>query len=235
MKRIYGIVIMLVAAMLALAIDLATKAWVVSNMQPGEIRPVLEGVVQLRYTQNSGAAFGMLQGWAGALSVAAIAIIVAIVLSASKVSGGKVGLMLGMGLVLGGAIGNLLDRLRLGYVTDFVEATVLRANINDTVYTFPVFNAADSAITVGVFLILAILLFGRQEPAPAIHDKQSASRPRIDYDNSAWLAASGNKRPQPITRDWRPPRQPTAAGWAGFFAVIAGFLIMALRSAARER
>jgi lipoprotein signal peptidase len=79
--------------------------------------------------------------------------------------------VLAAGLVLGGALGNLADRVRLGYVVDFIEVFKPQLNLNNVVYTFPVFNAADSAITVGVILILIGLLFGKTgEPATARAD-----------------------------------------------------------------
>ena len=65
---------MLAVAALALALDQATKAWVTSNMLSHDIRPVIEGVIRLRYTENTGAAFGLFQGGTIALSIAAVAI-----------------------------------------------------------------------------------------------------------------------------------------------------------------
>jgi signal peptidase II len=162
--RVAGLVIMVAVAVLVFALDQATKAWVTSNMLSHEIRPLVEGLVRLRYTENTGAAFGLFQGGTLALSVAAAAIIGGIVLSATRMGAGSPALMLALALVLGGAVGNLSDRLRLGYVVDFIEVYALRADIRGTVYTFPVFNVADSAITVGVLLIMAALLFGKQHP-----------------------------------------------------------------------
>jgi signal peptidase II len=69
--------------------------------------------------------------------------------------------VLAAGLVIGGALGNLLDRVRLAYVVDFIETYGVHATINNTLYTFPVFNVADSAITVGVILVLIGMFFGQ--------------------------------------------------------------------------
>ena len=162
--RVAGLVIMVALAVLVFALDQATKAWVTTNMLSHDVRPLVEGVVRLRYTENTGAAFGLFQGGTLALSIAAAAIIGAIVLSATRMGAGSPMLTLALALVLGGAIGNLSDRLRLGYVVDFIEVYALRADFRGTVYTFPVFNVADSAITVGVLLIMAALLFGKQHP-----------------------------------------------------------------------
>jgi len=164
---------MVVVTAVVFALDQLTKAWISANMVSHDIRPVIEGIVRLRYTENTGAAFGLFQGGTGVLSIAAIAIITALVLSATRMGSRNLVLMVALGLVLGGAIGNLSDRLSLGYVRDFIEVYALRADFGGIVYTFPVFNVADSAITVGVLLIMAVLLFGNHEPQP------KAETPRI--------------------------------------------------------
>jgi signal peptidase II len=123
---------------------------------------------------NSGAAFGFFQGWTGALTIVGIAIVLAVIYSAAKVghdsNGGRMG-MLALGLVTGGAIGNLIDRIRLGYVVDFIDVYGPRININNTVYGWPVFNVADSAITIGVLLLLLTLVVKREKDAPAEKDE----------------------------------------------------------------
>jgi signal peptidase II len=158
---------MVVVAALVLALDQTSKAWITANMLSHEVRPIVEGIVRLRYTENTGAAFGLFQGGTMALSVAAAAIIAVIVLSVTRMGAGNPLLMFALAMVLGGAIGNLSDRLRLGYVVDFIEVNGLRVDLGGTVYTFPVFNVADSAITIGVLLIMAGLLFGNNDTQPA--------------------------------------------------------------------
>ncbi len=163
---------MAAVAAIVLIIDQLTKAWVSANIAIHDTRPIIEGFVRLRYTQNSGAAFGLFQGWTGALSVVAVAIIAAIVLSASKMGGNNRASMLAMGLVLGGALGNLADRITLGYVRDFVEVYGPHVDWNSAVYTWPVFNAADSAITIGVLIVMATLIFSKQESVPVSDEPQ---------------------------------------------------------------
>jgi signal peptidase II len=165
--RVPALIMMVVVAALVLALDQASKAWVTANMLSHEIRPIVEGIVRLRYTENTGAAFGLFQGGTAALSIAAAAIIAVIVLSVTRMGAGNPLLMFALAMVLGGAIGNLSDRLRLGYVVDFIEVNGLRVDLGGTVYTFPVFNVADSAITIGVLLIMAGLLFGNHDTQPA--------------------------------------------------------------------
>ena len=82
---------------------------------------------------------------------------------------------LASGLVVGGALGNLVDRVRLGYVVDFVEVYGPHLEFNNTIYTFPVFNVGDSGITVGVILILIGLLFTREESKPQVVDSKAGS------------------------------------------------------------
>jgi len=118
--------------------------WVVrAAFSPGYSVPVIPSVLHLTYVQNTGAAFGLFPGYAGALMILAAAVVGWIVLElrrqAPRTKGGQLGLL----LILGGAIGNLLDRLRFGYVVDFIDLRV-----------WPVFNLADSAITIGVALLL---------------------------------------------------------------------------------
>jgi len=95
--------------------------------------------------QNTGAAFGMLQGYNLVFSVLAILVSLAIVYFIPKVPATDWPLRLAMALQFGGAVGNLIDRVLLGQVTDFIS-----------VYTFAVFNVADASISIGV----AVLLFG---------------------------------------------------------------------------
>lgn len=163
-----------VMAAAVLILDQLSKAWISTNMVSHDIRPIIDGIVRLRYTENTGAAFGLFQGGTGVLSISAIAIIAAIVLSATRMGNRNPMLMLALGLVLGGALGNLTDRLRLGYVRDFIEAYGLRIDLGGTTYTFPVFNVADSAITIGVLLIMAILLFSKPEPEHKLQTAQPA-------------------------------------------------------------
>jgi len=102
--------------------------------------------------KNSGAAFGMLQGFSDVFTILAILVSIAIIYYYPQVPHSDWPLRVAMGMQLGGAMGNLIDRLTQGYVTDFIS-----------VGTFPVFNVADSSISVGVVvLILGMWLKERQ-------------------------------------------------------------------------
>ena len=159
---------MSVAALVVLALDQITKFWISSSMMLGTNIQVIEGFARLRYTHNTGAAFGLFADSTGILSILSLPVIIGILVAFVRLSHPTNLSVLAAGLVVGGAVGNLVDRIRLGYVVDFVDVYGPHIKINDMVYTFPVFNAADSAITVGVILILAGLLFGKAaESAPS--------------------------------------------------------------------
>ena len=166
-KRTSSLLAMVGVGLLVLVLDQLAKAWIVSNMVSHDMRVIINGFLRLRYTENSGSAFGLFQGWTGLLSIAALVIICAIVISAFRMGNGSTFMAVCLGMILGGAVGNLADRIRLGYVVDFIEVYGPRINWQGTTYTWPVFNVADSAISVGVVLIMGILLFSKPEETAA--------------------------------------------------------------------
>ncbi|MFL5761080.1 MAG: signal peptidase II [Thermomicrobiales bacterium] len=111
--------------------------------------------VAFEYVENSGAAFGLLRGQTVVLTMVSIAVVVVLIASYRRAQHVSWQLVVGLGLLLGGAIGNLVDRLRLGYVVDFVAISL-----------WPKFNIADSAITIGVILI-AWHAFARDRLVPS--------------------------------------------------------------------
>ncbi len=133
-----------------LAVDQGTKAWVAQALAPGQRVPLVPSVLNLTRVHNAGAAFGLLpQGTAAFL---ALAVITVVVLGAFLLSGKAQGLYgWGAALLVAGALGNLLDRARLGYVLDFLELP-----------HFPVFNVADAAIVLGAVLLGLELVRGRR-------------------------------------------------------------------------
>lgn len=141
---------LLIAAFVT-AIDQATKLWIRSHLPLGESLPEV-GFVRLTHVQNTGSAFGLFANQAFLLTLIAIVGLVVILLFYRYLSEYSVLGMLALGLVFGGAVGNLIDRLRLGYVTDFVDVRLWHG------YHWPTFNVADSAITVGT-IALACFVF----------------------------------------------------------------------------
>jgi signal peptidase II len=141
------------------ALDLATKAWVSATFQHGDVKYVT-GFFNLVLAHNTGAAFSFLAeagGWQRWFFTAiTVAISTAIVVMLRRHSGNRL-FALALALVLGGALGNLYDRVSLGYVVDFVQ-------VHAGGYYFPAFNVADSAITVGVALLIWDGVFQARAP-----------------------------------------------------------------------
>jgi signal peptidase II len=155
-------VLLLAGAIVAL--DQITKAVVLDRLLLGVPLPIVEGLLSLTLVMNPGLAFGLLggipQGWrwvVAALSLVALAVLARVALRVLP-AGGLAG-RLAIGLIFGGAVGNLVDRARFGAVVDFVD-------LHWRGWHWPAFNVADSAITVGVALLALRLLNDRSGPAP---------------------------------------------------------------------
>lgn len=159
--RGHGPTIPLLVAIVVTALDQGTKVLVVGALGPGQPRhrsEVVPGLIDLHYVENRGAAFGILRGAGDLLAFLALAVLVFLVVAYRRIASSSPLGAVGIGLIGGGAIGNLLDRLRLGYVVDFVA-----------IGPWPNFNLADSAITVGVLLLAGAMLVagpGPDLPAP---------------------------------------------------------------------
>lgn len=138
-------------AAVIVALDQLTKSWVRANL-PLHVswNPIswLDPIVTLTHVQNTGAAFGMLPSLGGVFAVVAVVVVAMILLFYRRLAQGSLLLQVTFGLQLGGAVGNLIDRLARGYVTDFVD---LR--------WWPVFNVADSALVIGTILLAIYALF----------------------------------------------------------------------------
>ena len=142
------------AAILALALDQLSKIVVRAGLGVGSRWPLVPGWIHAEHIQNHGAAWGVLAGQKWLLIAFTIAVTAMVVGSAREVSRrGKLA-AIGFGWILGGALGNLLDRVMFGYVTDFFDLDTPVSWLQ----TFPIFNVADSALTAGVILMLITLL-----------------------------------------------------------------------------
>ena len=148
------------------ALDLYTKSIVSASFQYGEVRPVLP-FFNLVLAHNSGAAFSFLAGAGGwqrwFFTVVTIGISIFIVAMLRKHHTDRL-MSVALALVLGGALGNLYDRLTLGHVVDFVQ-------LHAGGWYFPAFNVADSAITVGMALLIWDSLVSGTPAAPARQEK----------------------------------------------------------------
>jgi signal peptidase II len=147
-------------ATVVVVLDQLTKAWLVSVLAPGESMQVVGDVVRLVHSQNTGGLFGLLRGQSAPFAALSI-VVMALIVTYHARSGRSGYLTLTLGLLLGGAIGNMLDRVRLGYVVDFVDAGIGSLRW----YTF---NVADSAISLAILLLVAAALRpSLLEPTPA--------------------------------------------------------------------
>ncbi|MFA5400043.1 MAG: signal peptidase II [Dehalococcoidia bacterium] len=154
------IFIAIIAAILIL--DILSKEWIRASLPPGGAFPEI-GRLTIVNVQNTGSAFGLFTNQAFLLSIVAIAGLVVVLLFFKYL--GELGFMGGLALsfIFAGALGNLIDRLRFGRVTDFIYVRLW-----DNVY-WPAFNVADSAITVGAILLAFVALVNlgkKHEPKP---------------------------------------------------------------------
>ncbi len=152
-----------VVAGVVVVLDQLTKLVALDRLAPGAAVPLIDGLLSLTLVLNRGLAFGLLAGvpagwrWIVALlSLAALAVLVRVALH--LLPRGRLLDHAALGLIFGGAVGNLIDRWRFGAVVDFVDV-YWRA------WHWPAFNVADSAITVGVTLLALRLMTDRAERA----------------------------------------------------------------------
>ena len=145
-------------ALVVFLVDRVTKAWVTENIPVGTGRPVVGDYVRIVHAQNTGAAFGLLPERTTLLSVLSVLAVFAIVYYYRQIASGSWLVSATLGMQLGGAFGNLLDRVTQGYVVDFVDV-----GIGDV--RFWAFNVADSSIVVGIILVTAALWYEERRTA----------------------------------------------------------------------
>jgi signal peptidase II len=151
--------VMLATAAVVYLADRLTKAWVVANVDIGEQIPVIGDVLQIWHTENEGAAFGLLPGGGIVFLVVGFVTLIAIgwVHFTGRVRGAAAAVLLGM--ILGGTLGNLTDRLIDGSVTDWVSVGIGSLR-------WPTFNVADSSVVVGILGLVLLM---------SIHDRRTAT------------------------------------------------------------
>ena len=156
--RVYDALAFL-AAILVLVLDQWTKAWVVTNLSPSYFGPrisLIGDYLLLYYIRNNGAAFSLFANSIVLVLLIAVAIGVIVYLYLRNVNTGSLWYKLIFGLIIGGALSNLIDRVRHGgYVVDFISFNIPQFNFH-----FAIFNLADAAISTGVVLLFLTLLFG---------------------------------------------------------------------------
>jgi signal peptidase II len=154
--------LLVMVAGLIVALDQATKAWVLANLPLGGGFAVIPGFFDITHVHNPGGAFGFLASMGAEARtmlflVVALAAIVLILVFYWQTPPGERVTAFGLALVFGGAIGNLVDRVRLGVVVDFLD--VYAGDLH-----WPAFNVGDSAISVGVVLIAVRMLLQKDPP-----------------------------------------------------------------------
>ena len=157
MKRDY--LLFTLSALIVVLLDQVSKWFMVAHLEPHQAHSVIPGFFNLVLVRNKGMAFGILGQSRSHLAAyllmgATLAAIVVIVVFFWRARKDQKWLTVGLALILGGAVGNLADRIRLGFVIDFLDFSVKG-------YHWPAFNLADSAVTIGALWLLLNLVLGK--------------------------------------------------------------------------
>jgi signal peptidase II len=157
-------VVFVTIAVIVVVVDQLSKAWVRSQLAfGGRPTPVVGDLVRFVFSQNRGGIFGLFGDSAIVLAVSSLVVIGLIVVYEWREGSHSWLLTLALGLLLGGAMGNLIDRILYGYVTDFIDVGIGDARF----YTF---NVADSAISVALVLLVVIAVFRERLTRTAAHE-----------------------------------------------------------------
>lgn len=135
-----------IIALLIIFFDQLTKILILKNFNLNESLPIINNIFHFTYVNNTGAGFGILKGFNLILIFVAIFAIGLIFYYVDKIKESEVLLQTYFGFILGGIVGNLIDRIRLGYVVDFLDFRI-----------WPVFNIADSFVTIGMIGLIIYL------------------------------------------------------------------------------
>ncbi|HOE70346.1 MAG TPA: signal peptidase II [Brevefilum sp.] len=162
-------------AILIISLDQISKAIVRSNLNFGEswspFKGFFELFIRVVHWENYGAAFGLFQGGGVVFGLLAAVVSLVIIIFYSRIPHEHVLMRVALAMQMGGAIGNLIDRIRVGPVTDFIA-----------VGTFPVFNIADASITVGVALLLFALWYEERKEKARL---QASETTQQDHSETA--------------------------------------------------
>lgn len=151
MKKKYYITISLIVAIAILIIDQVTKRIIATTMNIGDSYEVIPNFLNITSHRNNGAAWGILSGKMGFFYIITIVILIVLVLFYIKEAKYNLFMQVAISLLFAGALGNFIDRLVNGEVVDFVDTNIFG-------YDFPIFNVADSSLTIGVLFIIITLL-----------------------------------------------------------------------------
>jgi len=139
-------------------LDQITKIWAINNLKNAGTITIIPNFFRLVYVENFGAAFGILQNKRWIFIVISVTVIIGIVFFLLRhYNKLNIFVKIALAMLLGGAIGNFIDRIRLGYVIDFLSFRLFNA------YEFPVFNVADIFIVISTFAILILIMLNKHE------------------------------------------------------------------------
>jgi len=161
--KIYRDLLLISVFTLVVIIDQITKALIRGNLRLHESVPD-DGFFRFTYTTNTGAVFGVFSDQTFIMTIASFVGVGILLYFYHSHSGSERLVRLSLGLLLGGAIGNLVDRIWLGKVTDFID-----------VGPWPIFNLADSAIVTGIAILVVVFLFEKEKPAVVKEGGQPSS------------------------------------------------------------
>lgn len=150
----------------AIALDQLTKWLTVVYLDYGQSFPLWQDVLHLTHHRNEGAAFGMLSDHRWVFMVFSTVAIIGLLIYLFRFPPKSRFVRIALAMIVGGGIGNMIDRIALGYVIDFIDFTLIN---------FAVFNVADSFVTVGAFMIIGYLLLDIYRDAKAAKSKPAKS------------------------------------------------------------
>ena len=130
-------------------LDQWLKFWIVSNFELGDVQTLIDHVFSLTYIRNTGAAWSILEGKMTFFTIITVAAVIVVTYLLIRRRKSSIWFRLGLSFILAGAIGNFIDRLRLGYVVDMFQLDFIN---------FPIFNIADMSLVIGVLLIFIYAL-----------------------------------------------------------------------------
>ena len=151
MKKIEMLILLLI-----IGLDQLTKSWIESILQLHESIELIPGFFSLTYARNTGAAWSMLAGQMTFFIVLTSAVLCGLIWLMVKTPKESTWTRISFSLIMGGAIGNFIDRISFGYVRDFLDFILFG-------FDFPIFNVADMALCIGVALLALVMLMDKEE------------------------------------------------------------------------
>ncbi|MCK4025479.1 signal peptidase II [Streptococcus iners] len=138
-----------ILAVVLICLDQIVKAWTVANIELDTVEPFLPGFMSLAYLRNYGAAWSILQNQQWFFTIVTIAAVIGLIWYYVKQIKGSLWTLFSLALMIAGALGNFIDRIRLGYVVDMFHLDFI---------SFPVFNVADMCLSIGVGILFICIM-----------------------------------------------------------------------------